>query len=69
MARHGVRRRFANSTRRARHKRMSIYVPVYLVCLGFQSGLLNLTGLEALGADSDPLNRSVDLGTNFLDVG
>ena len=31
MARHGVRRRFANSTRRARPKRCSIYVPVYLV--------------------------------------
>ncbi len=28
MARHGVRRRFANSTRPARHKRCRIYVPV-----------------------------------------
>ncbi len=27
---HRVRRRFANSTRRARHKRCRIYVPVYL---------------------------------------
>ena len=30
MAKHGVRRRFAISTRRARHIRCSIYVPVYL---------------------------------------
>ena len=29
MARHGVRRRFANSTRRARHKRCRIYETVY----------------------------------------
>jgi len=28
---HRVRRRFANSTRRARHKRFRIYVPVYVV--------------------------------------
>ena len=38
MARHSVRRRFANSTRRARHKRCSIYVPVYFGTVRSVSG-------------------------------
>ncbi len=35
MTRHGVRRRFANSTRRARHKRHRIYGTVYLAKIRF----------------------------------
>ena len=63
MARHGVRRRFANSTRRARHKRCTIYVPVYLG-QAFKSPW-RISVIQARSNLTEPArnNENLELGT------